>query len=262
VPAASRGSCKLSAGVAICPIKIELNHLLELDMLDQAFDALKTYNWGADVNALKPIDDATIKSRDNEAERKALEARLAAVLGTDASRDAKDYVCRKLMLIGTPASVPALAALLSDADNSHMARYALERIPAAEAAQALRDALPKLNPALKVGAIGSLGVRRDADSIPALTSLLGDSDAGVVCAAACALGDIGTPAGAKALTDAKPTDKTKQAVIDARLVCAEGLLAGGQKVEALAIYKSLVGDDQAKHVRLAATRGMLACAGK
>ena len=37
------------------------------------------------------------------------------------------------------------AALLPEAENSHMARYALERILAPEAAQALRDALPKLN---------------------------------------------------------------------------------------------------------------------
>ena len=27
-------------------------------MLDQAFDALKTYDWGKDPNQLKPIDDA------------------------------------------------------------------------------------------------------------------------------------------------------------------------------------------------------------
>ena len=47
-----------------------------------------------------------------------------------------------------------------------MARYALERIPAAAAAAALRDALPKLTGTLKVGVIGSLGVRRDAASVP------------------------------------------------------------------------------------------------
>ena len=29
-------------------------------MLDQAFEALKTYDWGTDPNALKPIDEAVI----------------------------------------------------------------------------------------------------------------------------------------------------------------------------------------------------------
>ncbi len=55
-----------------------------------------------------------------------------------------------------------LAAVLADKDNSHMARYALERIQASEVAAALRDALPKVAGALKIGVIGSLGARRDA----------------------------------------------------------------------------------------------------
>jgi HEAT repeat protein len=232
-------------------------------MLDQAFEALKTYDWGADISVLNPIGEAVITTRGNEAERKNLEDRLAAVLKTGVSRDAKDYVCRKLMIIGTAASVPTLAELLPDKDLSHMARYALERIPAPEAAQAMRDALPKVANPLKVGMIGSLGVRRDTASVPAIAALLGDADASVACAAACALGDIRSPEAAKALTEAKPTDeKVKLAIVDASLVCAEGMLTDGKKVEAMAIYKPLIGEGLPKHIRLAATRGMLACAGK
>ena len=81
-----------------------------------------------------------------------------------------------------------LAALLAEKDHSHMARYALERIGAAEAAAALRDALPKLAGALKVGVIGSLGARRDAASVPLLAGLLGNADTAVACSAALALG--------------------------------------------------------------------------
>ena len=237
---------------------------MEENELNKAFEALKTYDWGMDRNLLKPIDEATISVRGNAAARKSLETRLAAVLKTEAPRDAKDFVCRKLMVIGTAESVPALAGLLPEKDHSHMARYALERIPAPEAAQAMRDALPKLNGALKVGAIGSLGVRRDAASVPALTALLGDADAAVACAAACALGDIGNTEAAKALGDfaKKAPEGVKPAVADACLACAEQLLADGKKADALAIYKSLSGEDQPKHVRLAATRGMLTAAGK
>lgn len=232
-------------------------------MLDQAFEALKTYDWGTDRSALNPIDEAVVTTREDANARQDLETRLAAVLPTDVSRDAKDFVCRKLMVIGTAASVPALAALLPDKDLSHMSRYALERISAAEAAQALRDALPKLSGALKIGAIGSLGVRQDTASVPALTALLGDADVAVACAAACALGDIRSAEAVKSLVKAKPSDAaTKAAVTDASLSCAEGLLASGQKAAALAVYKRFVGDGQPKHVRLAATRGMLACAGK
>src|SRR5262245_44293482 len=127
-------------------------------MLDEAFETLKTYDWGTDRKPLEEIDKAAIASQSDEAARKDLERRLAEVLKTDVSRDAKDFVCRKLMIIGSAASVATLASLLSDKDLAHMARFALERIPAPEAAQAMRDALPKLSGSLKIGVIGSLGV--------------------------------------------------------------------------------------------------------
>jgi HEAT repeat protein len=232
-------------------------------MLDQALEALKTYDWGADPKLLKPIDEAVVATRDDAAARQELEARLVAVLPSDVSRDAKDYVCRKLRTIGTAASVPALAELLADEELSHMARYALERIPAAEAAQALRDALPQVANRLKIGLMGSLGVRKDAASVPAIGALLGDADPAVARSAVLALGAIRTPEAARALQQAKPAgDAVQTALTDASLACAEGLLAAGKKGEALAIYKALLGEDQPQHVRLAATRGMLACAGQ
>jgi HEAT repeat protein len=231
--------------------------------LDQAFEALKTYDWGTDRSALNPIDEAVVTTRDNADARKDLEARLAAVLATDVSRDAKDFVCRKLRVIGTAASVPALAALLPEKDHSHMARYALERMPAAEAAQAMRDSLPTLSDELKVGVIGSLGVRRDTASVATLGASLSDADEAVACAAACALGDIRSAEAIQCLTDAKSASaNVSSAITDALLASAEGLLADGKKVEALAVYKRFVSDDLPKHVRLAATRGVLACAGK
>jgi HEAT repeat protein len=232
-------------------------------MLDEALEALKTYDWGTDPKVLLPIDEAVVTTYGNADARKDLEAKLAAILSTGVTRDAKDFVCRKLMLIGTAQSTPILAGLLPDKDLSHMARYALERIPAAEAGQALRDALPKVSGATQVGVIGSLGVRRDTASVPALAALLNNADASVARAAAIALGDIGTVEAAKALADGKPTaPEASQAATDASLACAEDLLANGKKAEALAVYKSLVGEGQPKLVRLAATKGMLACAGK
>ncbi len=229
-------------------------------MLDQAFDALKTYDWGTDKKVLQPIDEASLG--DDAAARKELETKLAAVLKTGVSRDAKDYVCRKLMLVGTAASVPTLAEFLTDKDLSHMARYALERIPAPEAVAALRDSLAKVSGAQKIGVIGSLGSRRDAASVPLLAALLGDGDVAIAAAAACALGDIRSPEAAKALNDAKPSDAVKPAVTDARLTCAEALLAAGDKGGALAIYSSLSGENEPKQVQTAAKRGKLACVGK
>jgi hypothetical protein len=232
-------------------------------MLDQAFDALKDYDWGTDRKLLNPIDEAVVAAHGDAAARENLEIRMAALLKTDLSRAAKDFLCRQLMVIGTAASVPALAELLAEPDHSHMARYALERIPAPEAVRALRAALPKLSGKVKIGVIGSLGVRRDQASLPALAALLDDADDAMVRAAALALGNIGTRQAAQALAQARPSGvETKWAITDAALASAETLLADGNQADALAVYQRLAGTGQPKHVRLAATRGMLACAGK
>jgi len=228
--------------------------------VDKAFDALKTYDFGTDRNVLKPIDDAVVSTHGNPEACLALEKRLAAVLSTGASRDAKDYALRTLRVIGTAESVPAIAPLLEDKDLSHMARYALELNPSPEAAKALREALPKVNGKLKIGVIGSLASRHDAESVPAIAALLGDSDKHVASAAAYALGGIGDADAAKALGDflAKAPTDVKPAVTDAYLACAEKLLKHGQRAEAIAIYKSLGGDNEPQQVRVAAKRGLLA----
>ncbi len=232
-------------------------------MLDEAFAVLKQYDWGSDMAPLAPIEDAVAVSHDQAEVRRDLEIRLIATLQSDASRDAKDYVCRKLAIVGTVAAVPALASMLGEKDYSHMARMALERMPAPEAAQTLRDAAGKVSNELKVGVISSLGSRRDAASVSLLNALLNDSDPAVARAAALALGAIGSVDAASALkVAATSTAGDKPAVIDALLACAEALLAGQKQTDALAIYKSLAADNQARLVRLAATRGILACTSK
>ncbi|HPU07772.1 MAG TPA: HEAT repeat domain-containing protein [Thermogutta sp.] len=231
-------------------------------MLEDAFEALKTFDWGADPKVLKPIDDAIVATYGDAAGRRELENKLLELLKSDVSRAAKDFICRKLRVIGTAASVPVLAGMLTDPENAHMARYALERMECPEAAQALRDALPKVNGALKIGVIGSLGARQDAASVPALAALMTDSNPGVARAAVLALGNIRTAEAAQALTAASVAPEVRPAVADAMLACAEALLAAGNKVQAMALYKKLMSDDQPKHVRLAATRGMLVATGK
>ena len=128
----------------------------------------------------------------------------------------------------------------------------------------MRTALPKASGLTKVGVINSLGVRRDAQSGPALVALLKDSDPEVAGAAAAALGAIGNAEAARALGAFQKTapEKLRLVAADAYLACAAQLLADGKKAEAMAIYKALNVPEQPKQVRMAATRGMLAAAGK
>lgn len=233
--------------------------------LDAPFQALAAYDWGADAAPLSAIDAAVMAAHADKGLRGDLEKRFAGLLGADTSRAAKDYVCRKLMMIGTAASVPALAALLGDQDDSHMARFALERIPGPEAAAALRKALGTVSDARKIGVISSLASRRDTACVTVLATLLKGSPL-LAIPAADALGTIQSAEAVAALAAADPfaTKGVGEAVVNARLACAEALLASGKRNDALAIYQGLAkaaaGKPDAKAVELAATRGILACA--
>ncbi|MEI7911430.1 MAG: hypothetical protein WCK77_17495 [Verrucomicrobiota bacterium] len=230
------------------------------EQLDKAFDALKTYDWGMDPNSIKAVDDAIVATHTDAAARKELEARLIAALTTEAPRAAKDAVCRALKTIGTAAAVPALAALLADDKLSHMARYALERIPGPEAGRALRESLPKVAAKLKIGVLSSLGARGEATALTApMTALLADGDAAVAVAAAHAVGDIGSLEAAKVLLTAKAAAGSKAAIADASMNCAEHLLAAGNKGAAKITYDKVLAGAPSKLIKDAATRGLTAC---
>lgn len=229
-------------------------------MLDTAFEALKKFDWGSDLGALAPIEDAITSAHGKPETGKEIETRLIAAMKGELSRDAREFVCRKLSNVGTAACVPGLAALLVDKESSHMSRFALEQIPAPEAAQALREALPRASGLVKVGIISSLGARRDAAAVAPLGELLKDGDAAIARAAALALGAIGNVESAAVLQ--RTLAGGGPAVVDALLSCAEALLSSNKLADATAIYKTFAQDHQPRLVRLAANRGLLACASK
>jgi HEAT repeat protein len=232
--------------------------------VDKAFETLKTYDWGDDPQTLKPIDQAIIATHGDTPARKALEKRLVDALTGGISRSALDHVCRRLRIVGTRQSTEALSALLAAENTSHIARYALERIPDEKAVEVMRDSLPKVSSKLKPGIIGSLGKRRDEKSIQAISKLLGDSDIQVAKAAAESLALIATPAAASELSKfaKKASASMKLPVADACLVCAEQFLANGQKSEAVALYNEFKGNDQSPQVKAAAMKGIITAATK
>lgn len=235
--------------------------------LDDEFKSLLAFDWGGDPAPLATIDAAVVACHGDTALTADLERRLVAVVTGSASRAAKEYACRKLAVIGTPASVPALAPLLADPDESHMARFAIERIPGPEAAASLREALGTARGDLVIGMISSLANRRDEASVSPLSVLVRDASASVAVAAASALGRIATrdAAAALAAAAAKP-GPVAAAVIDARLACADALMAAGDRTAARAIYEAIaaeVGDApqtrRDRALRIAARSGVLAC---
>jgi HEAT repeat protein len=186
------------------------------------------------------------------------EAELIQVIESDAGWVEKQAACRGLRQMGTKQCIPALGALLTDENLSHMARYALEAMPYPAAGEALRAALGAVKGPVKAGVVTSLGVRRDTEAVPLLVPLLHDDDAAVVRATAGALGRIATREAVQGLLDFR--ERAPEAV---RPALAEGLLTAGQRLvedgqgkQAAVIYEELLRDDWPLYVRMGAFRGM------
>lgn len=228
--------------------------------LDKALRQMASYKFGQSRASLIAVGKHVMSPRKAPAERKRLAARLAGMLASDATTDCKRFICRQLSVIGTPETVPALAPLLGDKDLSHMARYALERIPGEAAAAALRDALGTTSGLLRVGVINSVAGRRDARAVAALVRLMRDADKQVALAAVAAAGKIGGEAAAGALADVKAggDPKMKIEATDALLRCADAMLAAERADAADKIYRKLYAPAEPDAVRIAALRGLVA----
>lgn len=226
--------------------------------MDTAFAALATYDQGSSRGDLVPIDQAVKASLGDELAQKALEQRLVGALQRGGSAAAVEFICSKLAVIGSKASVPVLATLLAKPEFATAARTALEAIPGTAATKALREALPKVEDLQKIGVIHSLGARRDEESVRSLTKLVESEDSGVAAASMAALGDIATSQAAKALLRFKPKtpEGLRLKLADAMLTCAERLSAAGKKADAKALYESLAKPNQPKHLQKAVSLGL------
>ncbi|MBL7189462.1 MAG: HEAT repeat domain-containing protein [Phycisphaerae bacterium] len=187
------------------------------------------------------------------------EARLIAVLKSNASHKQKADACRQLAVIGTKNAVAPLAALLGDEQLSHMARYGLEAIPGPAVDDALRAALGRVKGRPLVGIIGSIGVRRDDKAVRPLLQMLPNHDLEIARAAARALGSIGTLEVASALKDAlqNASGENQLALCEGLFRCAEVLVGKDQRDEAIDIYDYLRGLRAPPQVRAGAVRGAI-----
>ncbi len=177
----------------------------------------------------------------------------------------KREACRKLASISTAASVAPLAAMLRDANLSHMARYGLETNPDPAVDKAFRDELAKpkdqrMAPRTLTGIIGSVGCRKDTEAVPLLAELLKDEDTGIVQAAGRALGKIGNPPAVEALTAAVAgaSGYNLVSIAEGLFRAAEAAVAAEKADVATPIYATLRGlKDAPQQIRLGALRGAI-----
>lgn len=137
----------------------------------------------------------------------------------------KALACKQLALHGTKACIPALEPLLGDERLASWARIALEAIPDPAADEALRRAAGTLKGNLLIGAINSIGVRRDAKAVLLLGDHLAAAEPEVAAAAAVALGRIGDIAANTTLQASLADGRA-----DVRAAVAEGCILGAERL--------------------------------
>jgi HEAT repeat protein len=208
-----------------------------------ALTAASASAWAADSQNASPE-----KERD-----------LIALLRSEAPKAEKAVACKHLAIYGSSQSVPELAPLLADEQLASWARIALEAIPGEAAGEALRKALDTVKGNLLVGAINSIGVRRDVGSVDPLITKLKDQDAEVASAAGVALGRIGSDAATRSLRKslAGAPAKVRSAIAEGLVLCAERLMADGRTAEAIEIYDEVRKAEVAKQRVVEATRGAI-----
>jgi len=167
----------------------------------------------------------------------------------------KAIACKKLSIVGGKDAIPPMAALLNDPHLACYARFGMEPNPDPSVDEAFRAALPKLTGTLQIGVINSIGVRKDAKALDALTKLLDQGGPEVAQAAAASLGMIGGQQAAQALQAALGRTKPPVFPVVARatLLCAESLMAT-DRARGLALYQVLSATTMPKPVQLAAIR--------
>lgn len=201
-----------------------------------------------------------------EPQRLAAARAMVAKLGADTPQEARVWLLKQLDHIGRGEAVSALVTLLDDKDTlvKETARRALSNDVSPEAGPALRAALGRADtPEWRVAIINALGYRRDTAAVADIARLAADKDETVAAAAISALGRIADPQSVRTLdalkAGASPTLRTL--VVDSQLLMAERLRADGKAPAAAAIYQQLYAPAEAKRVRIAGLRGLVAIQG-
>jgi HEAT repeat protein len=223
---------------------------------DQGPDLLQplaNYAAASPRSALQAIDEAVIAALADPARTNGLAKKLGTQLRTNISPEAKRFLCSKLLLLGSDRAVLDLALQLTDPAVECDARAALEAVSSPAADKVLRDALPRLTGNARLGAITSLGARRDERAVKVLAREFASADPGLAGAAADAVARIGTEQAGKALLArfCRLDSQAQEAWADALLLCAEQLHDGTVRRELLAQLRS---PSLPAHVHIAAAR--------
>ncbi len=235
------------------PVPFDPMGFFDRPALDELLRRIAAYRYGESRSAIMDMNAFIRGVADIPEARRIMESKFDDFLGGTATLAGKQFICQKLALIGSGASVPTLTRMLRDSATTEIALFALEGIPGGAADTVLLGALQNSQGRTLTGAITATGNRRIGAATAALGSLAANADPVVSCAAIAALGRIGTEGALDVLERPAGTSSPdiRMATFDARLACAERL----GKTSA---YRSLAAAGNPLPVRSAALRGIVA----
>ena len=191
-------------------------------------------------------------------------ALIATLRNPDASIGQKAVACQQLAIVGTTEAIPAVSELLDHPQLAVQARNVLENMPDPAAGAALRGALPRLRPPYLGGVVNTLGIRRDSESVDALSELARNPSSGAAAESLLALGRIASPKAlgvVRATAEGGPAE-LKSVAAEGCVLAAEALLARGDRSAAIALYDLASTSEPASPIRLAAHRGAILARGE
>lgn len=96
--------------------------------VDELMECLKNYHYGDSRKCLQDLQATILSSTSDPEALASLEKQMITFLGSGASKDAKNEVCRYVSQWGSEACLPVLDELMKNDDTKEMARFARERI--------------------------------------------------------------------------------------------------------------------------------------
>jgi len=225
----------------VCVALPALSRSFTADEIENVIEQFRTYDYADDPAAIHTIENIIRFVQDKPKLRPVTERHMIALLESDATVRAKQYICQQLWIIATESSVPVLEKMLLDKDTAEMACYALRTHPSDSASRALREALNRVDDRTKIRILNILGDRKDTACVHPLIDLLKSGNADVAEAAAISLGTIGTVEGIEAIAKARTIASGKARVILTRawLRGAESYTRTNRIDDAMAIYETL-----------------------
>ncbi|MBI5394641.1 MAG: HEAT repeat domain-containing protein [Verrucomicrobia bacterium] len=250
---------KLRTSVIMAALGIVLALPLQAADLTQLIADVAKYESGQNAEPLRKFEQLLRDSGGKPAQRAELEAALIKLLAPSATFEARRFACQQLAVIGTDASLPALAELLKKEETVGIACLALGSQRSPKAAETLRNALPAARGRARLQLISALGNQQDKQSVKAISELARDSDATLASAAIVALGKIGSAEAHAAIAalrkEAKPA--VAFAVAEATLRVAEQLAAAGDHKAAASLDEEMLASSQPANIRRGAFGALL-----